>query len=221
MQRKQAFFITGTDTGIGKTFVTCALLTAAANRGLTAVGMKPVAAGVDANGQHGDVEQLVAASSIDAAPELINPYCFAKPIAPHLGAMEEGRTIDLDRIVGALRQLEAQADLVLVEGVGGFRVPLGETVDSADMAVRLGLPIIMVVGMRLGCLNHALLTADAINARGLTLAGWIANGIDPNMARSEENIAALQQRLSAPLLGILPWQYGGDPATAATYLSLP
>jgi dethiobiotin synthetase len=221
MHRKQAFFITGTDTGIGKTFVTCALLTAAANRGLTAVGMKPVAAGVDANGQHGDVEQLVAASSVDAAPELVNPYCFAEAVAPHLSATAEDRPIDPDQIVDALRQLEAQADLVLVEGIGGFRVPLGDTFDSADMAVRLGLPVIMVVGMRLGCLNHALLTADAIAARGLTLAGWIANGIDPAMARREENIAALQQHLGAPLLGILPWQDSGDPAKAATYLSLP
>lgn len=219
MHRPQAFFVTGTDTGVGKTFATCALLHLARSRNLTAVGMKPVAAGTDADGRNEDVEQLIAASSVAAPRELVNPCCFAAPVAPHIAAAVEGRRIDPDTIVAAARQLAEQADVLLVEGVGGFRVPLGADFDTADLAVRLGLPVILVVGLRLGCLNHALLTAEAIQARGLTLAGWIANRIDPDMPRWEDNVAALRERLPAPLLGVLPRLT--EPAAAARYLSLP
>ncbi|MBI5786840.1 MAG: dethiobiotin synthase [Rhodocyclales bacterium] len=221
MHRQQAYFVTGTDTEVGKTFATCALLHAARRQGLQALGMKPVAAGVDGNGRNEDVEQLIAASSIAAPRELVNPYCFEAPVAPHIAAAVAGCRIDLNRIAAAARDLAANADLLLIEGVGGFRVPLGDEVDTADLTVRLNLPVILVVGLRLGCLNHALLTAEAIRSRGLELAGWIANGIDPDMPWPEENITALKERLTAPLLGYLPWLDNGDPATAAARLVLP
>jgi dethiobiotin synthetase len=221
MYRQQAYFVTGTDTEVGKTFATCALLHVAGKQGLRALGMKPVAAGVDGGGRNEDVEQLIAASSLQAPRELVNPYCFAAPVAPHIAAAIEGRSIDVARIAAAARDLAADADLLLVEGVGGFRVPLGDDVDTADLAERLGLPVILVVGLRLGCLNHALLTAEAINARGLRLAGWIANGIDPHLSWPEENITALKERIAAPLLGVLPWLDDCDPTQAAQHLSLP
>jgi len=219
--RHQAYLVAGTDTGIGKTFATCALLHRARSQGLTTLAMKPVAAGVDAEGRNEDVERLIAASSVPAAPELVNPYCFAEPVAPHIAAAMEKRTIAADAIVAACRNLTELADLLLVEGVGGFLVPLGDHLDSADLARQLALPVILVVGLRLGCLNHALLTAEAIRARGLTFAGWIANRIDPEMLHWKENVATLSQRLAAPLLGVLPWQAAADPAAVANALSLP
>ncbi|HJW25993.1 MAG TPA: dethiobiotin synthase [Rhodocyclaceae bacterium] len=218
---KHAWFVTGTDTEIGKTFVTCALLHAARARGWSAVGMKPVAAGTEADGSNEDVEQLRAASSLQLPPELVNPYLFRSPIAPHIAAAEEGVDIDFGVIGQACAGLAAQADVVIVEGVGGFRVPLGEDRDSADLAVALDLPVILVVGMRLGCISHALLTAEAIAARGLTLAGWVANRIDPAMARFEENLAALRERFGAPLLGVVPHNPAGGAAGAAACLRLP
>lgn len=213
------YWVTGTDTEVGKTFATCALLHAAGAQGRRALAMKPIAAGTDADGRNEDVEKLIAASSFAAPRELVNPYCFAEPIAPHIAASREGRTIDKQVILDAYRQLAAQADFVAVEGVGGFRVPLGDGFDSADLARSLGLPVILVVGLRLGCLNHALLTAEAIERRDLILAGWIGNSIDPAMPYRDENIAALRQRLAAPLLGVLPWLAGADPALAAPHLS--
>jgi len=221
MHRRQAYFITGTDTGVGKTYATCALLHAARRRGTTALGMKPVAAGVDALGHNEDVEQLIAASSIAAPKGLVNPYCFRSAIAPHLAAAEEGVSVELQKLVGALNELRSLADLVLVEGVGGFRVPLAATIDTADMARLFGLPIILVVGLRLGCLNHALLTIEAVESRGLALAGWIANCIDPAMDRWQNNVSALRERMDAPLLGILPYQSPPDPAAASNELILP
>jgi dethiobiotin synthetase len=221
VHRQQAFFITGTDTAVGKTFATCALLHVARNQGLAVVGMKPVAAGTDAAGRNEDVEALMAASSVAAPRELVNPYCFRAAIAPHIAAAAEGRRIDADLIVAAAHQLADRADLLLVEGVGGFRVPLADDFDTADLASSLGLPVILVVGLRLGCLNHALLTAEAIEARGLKLAGWIANRIDPAMPNWQENLAALQQRLPAELLGVMPWRDDGDPIASSSGLLLP
>lgn len=217
----KAYFITGTDTEVGKTLVTCALLHAARNQRLRAVGMKPVAAGTDSEGRNEDVERLNAASSFEAAPELVNPYCFSPPIAPHIAAAEAGKVIDLDVIRRAFDQLAAQADLTLVEGAGGFLVPLSETTDTAALAVHLNLPVILVVGLRLGCINHARLTAAAILHCGLPFAGWVANSIDPLMTRREENIATLADRLPAPLLGVLPHQAEHDPAAVAHLLRLP
>lgn len=216
-----AYFLTGTDTEIGKTFITCALLHRARRNGLRAAGLKPVAASTDASGLNEDVENIRAASSIDLPRHLINPYCFAPAIAPHIAAAEAGVTIDLAPIRAACETARQQADLVIVEGVGGFCVPLGENQGSDDLAVTLGLPVILVVGMRLGCISHALLTAEAIAARGLPLAGWVANRIDPAMSRFEENLATLQSRLAAPLLGVVPHAPAGGASGAADFLRLP
>ncbi len=213
-----AWFITGTDTEVGKTFVTSALLLLLRSRGIKAVGMKPIAAGTNEKGRNEDVEALIAASGVQAPRELVNPYLFHPAIAPHIAASEEGRTIDIDRIVDSFDTLRGLADALLVEGVGGFCVPLGPHSDSADLAEQLGLPVILVVGMRLGCINHALLTQLAIAARGLKLAGWIANRIDPAMSRFDENLAALKARIGAPLLGVIP--ANSTPDMAAKLLTL-
>ena len=227
---KQAYFLTGTDTEIGKTFITCALLQRARQSGLLAAGLKPVAAGTDAAGLNDDVENIRAASNLALPPAITNPYCFKAAIAPHIAAAEEGIEIEFAPIVAACDVARGQADLVIVEGVGGFcvplridrapqEVPLGY--NTADLAVALGLPVILVVGMRLGCINHALLTAEAIAARGLPLAGWVANRIDPAMSRFAENLATLQALLPAPLLGTVPHGPAGGSVGAAAYLRLP
>lgn len=197
------FFITGTDTGVGKTLAACAVLRALARRGLRVIGMKPVAAGASmTNGRlvNEDVTAHQAAGNVYAPDALVNPYCFAPPIAPHLAAAQAGVAIELPRLLAAYADLAALADCVVVEGAGGFRVPLGPAFDTADLAAHLRLPVILVVGMRLGCVNHALLTAAAVSAAGLPLAGWIANHIDPDMLYADENVRALQERISAPLL---------------------
>lgn len=218
---KQAYFLTGTDTEIGKTFITCALLHRASQDGQRAAGLKPVAAGTDAAGLNEDVEHILVASNVKLPLAVINPYCFKAAVAPHIAAAEEGRRIEFAPIKAACAAALQQADLIIVEGVGGFRVPLGTDGDSADLAVALGLPVILVIGMRLGCISHALLTAEAISARGLKLAGWVANRIDPAMARFEENVTTLLALLPAPLLGIVPHAPSGDAAGAAEYLRLP
>ena len=216
----RTYFITGTDTEIGKTYVACALLHAFRGQGLTAIGMKPVAAGTDAAGHNDDVEALIAASSLALPRDRVNSYCFADPVAPPIAAAEAGVTIGSDRIRQALDELAGQADVVVVEGVGGFVVPLAEGFDAADLAGALGIPLILVVGMRLGCLNHALLTVEAIRARGLPLAGWIANRVDPAMSRFDENLAALKARIHAPLLGVVPHALAGEVEAAARHLAL-
>lgn len=221
MHRPQAFFLTGTDTGVGKTHAACALLHVARRLGLRALGMKPVAAGVDGDGDNEDVSRLMAASSVAAPRDLVNPYCLATPIAPHIAAAEEGRRIDIETLRSAFARLSTLADFIVVEGVGGFRVPLDDTYDTADLAQALALPVILMVGLRLGCLNHALLTVEAIHSRGLVLAGWIANRIDPDMPRWQENMAALESRLGMAPLGVLPWQKTPDPASLAEALNLP
>lgn len=205
----KAYFITGTDTGVGKTYVSCALLRALAAEGKRVLGMKPVAAGCERVSDQlisDDVRQLQAASNVQASLDVINPYAFEPPIAPHIAAQQAGIEIQLSRIVQAFNTLQAQADVVIVEGVGGFCVPLNATEDTADLAVALDIPLILVVGLRLGCLNHALLSVEAIASRGLTLAGWVANHIDANMQSQQENITALQQRIAAPLVARLPVQ---------------
>lgn len=218
---KQAFFLTGTDTEIGKTFITCALLHKAAQLGHTATGLKPVSAGTDAAGLNEDVENIRAASKIELPLRTTNLYCFKSAVAPHIAAAEEGVNIEFAKIRQTVDQAQTLADFIIIEGVGGFKVPLGADGDSADLAVALNLPVILVVGMRLGCLNHALLTADAIKQRGLHLAGWVANSIDPAMSRFEENLATLKQSLAAPLLGVVPHNPANGYAGAAQYLQLP
>jgi dethiobiotin synthetase len=218
------FFVTGTDTGVGKTLVCCALLYGFAALGKSVIGMKPVAAGAirSADGLvNDDVALLRAASNVEAPPQLVNPYCFEPPIAPHLAAEQAGAAIDFATIANAYQQLAAVADIVIVEGIGGFCVPLNHNEDSADLAQRLGLPVILVIGLRLGCLNHALLTAQAIRAKGLQLAGWIANCIDPALAAADENVAALAERLVAPLLGKVKFAVAPDPQRIAALIALP
>lgn len=204
-----SFFITGTDTGVGKSFVSCALLHLLRARGLRAVGYKPVASGADlhADGQlvNEDAAALLAASSAGFSLRDINPVCLREATAPHLAARDEGVAIDLPRLVAGFTALRARADSVIVEGAGGLLVPLDEQQDFAMLAQALGLPVILVVGLRLGCINHALLTVEALAARGLQLAGWVANGgIDPAFSRAADNVATLRARIAAPLLGTLP-----------------
>jgi dethiobiotin synthetase len=200
-----SFFVTGTDTGVGKTLVSCALLHTFAAQGLKVAGFKPIAAGNDADGMNDDAKALLAASNVPLSYAQVNPVCLAQPIAPHIAADLAGMRIELGPILAAYRTLAAMAHHVVVEGAGGFRVPLNDRQDSADLARELGLGVILVVGMRLGCLNHALLTAEAVAARGLTLAGWVANVRDNTMPMLEENVAALRQRIAAPLLGVVPF----------------
>ncbi len=212
------YFVTGTDTGAGKTLICCALLHAFAAQGLRVAGMKPVAAGCDEDGKNADVKQLRAASNILASFGQVNPYGFPYPVAPHIAARNAGVRIEFARILTSYRELASQADVVVVEGIGGFRVPLNEKQDSAELAQQLGLPVIMVVGMRLGCLNHALLTAGAIEAGGLRLAGWVANVLEADMPALRDNIASLEQRLVAPLLGVVEHQAQPDARVAAVRL---
>lgn len=218
---KSSYFLTGTDTEIGKTFITCALLQHAQKLGLKAAGIKPIAAGTDALGKNEDVEQIRAASNVALPNAILNPYCFSPAVAPHIAAAEAGVSIGFAKIKAACDSARQQADLLIVEGVGGFRVPLGANQDSADLAVVLGLPIILVVGMRLGCINHALLSAEAITRRPLKIAGWVANRIDPAMARFDENLATLQTLINAPLLGVVPHLRSSDSRAAADFLRLP
>lgn len=199
------FFITGTDTGCGKTAVTSALLVALRARGHRAVGMKPIAAGVGADGRNEDVEALLCASSPGMPPRNVNPCLLAAPTAPHIAAAREGRTIAWDALDAAYQDLVARADAVLVEGVGGWQIPLSAQLALPDLPRRWNLPVLMVVGVRLGALNHALLTAESIAHSGCVLAGWFANVIDPLYVYAEETITALEQRLSAPCLARLAW----------------
>ena len=213
-------FVTGTDTGVGKTLVACGLLRAYAALGVKAVGMKPVATGV-ASGVAGDVEQLVSAANVTAPRAEVNPYSFVPPIAPHIAARQAGVEIEVERVVEAFHALAARAQVVVVEGIGGFHVPLGADTDTAQLAERLGLPVVLVVGMRLGCLNHALLTARAIAGRGLRLAGWVANHVDSGMAVADENVQALEQRIAAPLLARIEFEAQPDARRIAGALNLP
>lgn len=215
-----SYFVTGTDTGVGKTLISCALLEAFAAQGLRVVGMKPVAAGCDANGENEDVQMLSAHGNVRASREHINPFCFPYAIAPHIAARQAGAHIDVGRIVGSYRQLAKTADLVIVEGVGGYCVPLNDEQDTADLALALGLPVIVVVGMRLGCLNHASLTLTAIAASGLECAGWVANVLDAEMPALQENIEALRQRIAAPLLGVVPYRSEPDVRTIGQLLDI-
>jgi len=221
------FFVTGTDTEVGKTLVSTALLHSLVQRGWKSIGMKPVASGAflrDGVWCNDDVLALQAASNVNASAHLINPYLFKLPVAPHIAAQQENQQIKLATILDCYQQLTAQADATIVEGVGGFRVPFNANEDSADMAQQLNLPVVLVVGMRLGCISQALLTMEAIRARGLTIAGWVANSVQGEMEHFVENVHALQERLgkqmNAPLLGCIPCLKNPTAALAATYLDL-
>ncbi|WP_188380775.1 dethiobiotin synthase [Oxalicibacterium faecigallinarum] len=220
------YFVTGTDTEIGKTFISCALLHALGQCGVRVAAMKPIAAGAtlikEADGEvwhNEDADQLAAAANVKLPSELAVPYLLEQPAAPHISAELMRVDMHIAHILDTYRQVTALADAVVVEGVGGFRVPISATEDTADLAQQLALPVIMVVGLRLGCISHALLTAEAIAARGLKLAGWVANTVDPGMAYASDNVEALQARLEAPLLGCVPRLAAAMPAAAADYLN--
>lgn len=216
--KPQSYFIIGTDTNAGKTYVASLLIRQFVASGYQTVGMKPIASGCElgANGEliNDDVLALNAVSNVRAPASLINPYAFAPAIAPHIAAQLVGISIRIDAIQQAYTQLSKLAEVVIVEGAGGLFVPINATQTLADLAVQLNIPIILVVGIKLGCINHALLTVEAIQARGLNLAGWVANQIDPQMPMFEENLASLTQRIAAPRLGVVYWQSTADFAFA-------
>lgn len=217
-------FVTGTDTGVGKTLVSCALIHALAQRGLRVAGMKPVAAGAQCVGtllHNDDVDALVAAAGGAFALQDVGPYVLENALAPHIAARIEGVSIRMVTILQAYERLRMASDAVVVEGVGGFCVPLGPDGDTADLAQRLGLPVVLVVALRLGCLNHAALTAEAIRSRGLWLVGWVGNRIQEQpMEREVENVTALGEVLAAPCLGCVPWLARADPLAASTHLDV-
>lgn len=207
--RTRGLFVTGTDTGVGKTRAAAGLIVALRRCGWRVAGMKPVASGCETTPgglRNADALALQAASGLDLPYEWVNPYAFAPAIAPHIAAAEVGRLIRFAVITEAFERLARKADCTVVEGVGGWRVPLGPDGDVAALARRLQLPVVLVVGLRLGCLNHAALTADAIRRSGLALLGWVASAVDGNLARLQENLAALADVLPEPCLGILPHQ---------------
>lgn len=203
------FFVTGTDTGVGKTTVTVRLMQQLIAQGKTVIGMKPVASGcewLEGRWQNEDVRLLTAASNVTVPAELINPYCFTPAIAPHIAAAQAGVEIQLEVIQAAYAQLTTLADVVIVEGAGGLLVPLNQTHSLADLIQALQLPALMVVGMRLGCINHALLTAQVLKSRGIDCCGWVANRIDPHMSMPEENLQTLIDSLQLPPLLQVPFQ---------------
>jgi dethiobiotin synthetase len=221
--RTRALFVTGTDTGVGKTLVAAAVLRALRGRGLRVIGMKPVASGcrMTADGIVSDDALALIAESSESAPyRVVNPYAFVPAIAPHVAAVEAGAHIDLRELERAYRILAGLAEIVVIEGAGGWLTPLDEKHALADFARRAKADVLLVVGLRLGCLNHALLTAQAIEHSGLRLSGWVANAIDPRFERASDNVRALQERLAAPLLGQLPHQVAASAAAAAEYLWL-
>jgi dethiobiotin synthetase len=211
----KSVFVTGTDTGVGKTQVSCALMRQLIAEGYRVVGMKPVASGayfVDGKLVNDDALHLMATANVDVPYEWINPYCFEAAIAPHIAALQAGIPISLEVICSAYQQLATVADVVVVEGVGGWAVPINATQTMADVAAILNLPVIMVVGMRLGCLNHALLTAQSILARPARLVGWVANTLDPMMPALIENIDTLKAKISSVLIGVMPYVSSTSPA---------
>lgn len=219
------YFIAGTDTNIGKTTIACALLQVANQQGLTTLGIKPIASGCEqtADGlRNSDALLLQQYSSLKLPYQEINPVALLEPLSPHLAAKNAGRRLTINQLVGYTRAtLTHRPQFALVEGAGGWRVPISDREMLSSLPKELKLPVILVVGMRLGCLNHAVLTAEAIQRDGLTLAGWVANVIDPNMAALEQNIATLRQMLPAPCLGITPYQAQIDIAQLASCLTLP
>jgi dethiobiotin synthetase len=219
----RGLFVTGTDTGIGKTRASCALLHALRAGGERAVGMKPVASGcerIDGRWRNEDAVALQAAGEPGVDYALVNPYALPEPLAPELASARAGVVLSLPHIAEAYAALAAAADVVVVEGVGGWKAPLSRELDQADLVRALELPVLLVIGLRLGCINHARLSARAIADDGFRLVGWIGSAIDPGMAACEENIAMLAERLPAPCWGVLPWQPLDAPSTAAASLRI-
>jgi len=220
----QGLFVTGTDTEVGKTCISAGLTYALQARGWRVAPVKPLAAGqaLDTQGRwyNEDVRQLHAVQSLGLSEAEVGPFQWRTACAPHIAARLEDRPIERAPVLAAVRASAAKAQLLLVEGVGGFRVPLLPGWDTADLAVDIGLPMLLVVGLRLGCINHAALTAEALRARGLSLAGWVANTLDPAMPHRDDNLAALQAVLQAPCWGHVPRLPAPTPAAVATHLTL-
>jgi dethiobiotin synthetase len=220
----KGWFVTGTDTDCGKTLVATGLAHKLHEAGRRVAVMKPVASGCTATPdglRNADAQALIAAAHAAQPYEQINPYAFAPAIAPHIAAEQAGVTIDAQHIRSQAERLATGADVLLVEGAGGWRVPLGDELDMGGLAGQLGLPVVLVVGMRLGCINHALLSAEAIENDGCRLAGWVANGVDPAMTEWSANLQSLQRRIAAPCLGVLPRLETPSPASVAACLVLP
>lgn len=219
-----AFFVTGTDTDVGKTTIAAGLLRAARLAGLSTAAVKPVASGCEAGAdglRNSDALALLAECSLPLSYAEVNPFAFAPAIAPHLAAREAGVQLKVAVLVDAVQAvLVQQADFTLVEGAGGWRVPLGEQATLADLPVALDLPVILVVGVRLGCINHALLTAEAIARDGLCLAGWVANVLDPQTSRLDDNLRTLTELLAAPCLGRVPRLEQAGAAAVARHLDV-
>ena len=210
---KKGYFVTGTDTGVGKSLISAALIYLLRNQGVRVSGMKPIASGcieTDHGLRNEDADMLLQASNVDADYNLICPYRFLPPIAPHIAAQDQRTVISIDHILDCYRRLQACSDTVVVEGVGGWQVPLNEHKNMSDLAIELNLPVIIVVGGRLGCINHALLTAASILASGLSIAGWVFNQIDPDMQQVDAVKQGLQNRMPGHLLADISWQKNPD-----------
>ncbi len=219
----KGYFITGTDTDCGKTEITLGLMHLLQSQGHSVLGMKPVASGAvpsQAGLRNEDAQRIRQQGSHRVDYQRINPFAHEPPIAPHLAAEQAGVSIDFDRISSCYKGLAAEADMVLVEGVGGWRVPLGPERDLSDLAVKLALPVILVVGLKLGCINHALLSAESILSSDVKLAGWVANVVDPWMLEPEANLESLKQRLQIPFLGLVPRTTRPTPEAVAACLTL-
>lgn len=219
----RGIFVTGTDTGVGKSWISAGLMAALQQEGLSVLGMKPVASGCEQTPDGLRNEDALLLQQQGTHPvdyELLNPYAFAPPIAPHVAAAQAGVHIDLTRIETNYKILAAQADVVVVEGAGGWLVPLNESDTMADLAARLGLEVVLVVGLRLGCINHALLSVESITRRGIPLAGWVANTLEPAMPVLADNLATLRARIEAPLLGVVPHLAHRDATAIAAELTL-
>jgi len=208
MNKPNGFFVTGTDTEVGKTLVSGALILKLREQGINTIGFKPVVAGTyqDTNGTtlNEDLETLRIASNLSIDQLSLCPYVLNQPAAPHLVAREQGLRLEMSVINQAFRNIQNQADCVVVEGAGGLLIPLNDKEDLGDFAIEINLPIILVVGMKLGCINHALLTCEAIKARNLNIAGWVANTLNTEMPLLQENLQTLKARITAPFLGLIP-----------------
>lgn len=219
------FFITGTDTDCGKTLVTQGFMHLCGQQGVRTAGMKPVASGgvaqISGELRNSDAILIQSCCSSSTPYHLINPYCFEPPVAPHLAAGMSKIRIDLPLIQAAYTELAQQNECLVVEGVGGWRVPLNDELDVAGLCQALQLPAVLVVGMKLGCISHALLTAQSILSDGVPLLGWVANCVDPEMQLLEQNIGTLQELIPAPLLGTIPFLSDITPAVIARKLCLP
>ncbi len=219
----KGYFVTGTDTGVGKTLISAALIHSLCEKGLRVSGMKPVASGcVRKNGgfRNEDADRLLEASNVDADYNLICPYRFLEPVAPHIAAKESGVDISIAHIAQCYRQLYSCSDAVVVEGVGGWQVPINEKQTMSDVAIDLALPVVIVVGGRLGCINHALLTAESVMTSGLLVAGWVFNQLEPDILQLAAVRQSLISRMPGVLMADIPWQEEPDPVALSTELDL-